>query len=457
MEAMDRKQWKLGDTSAIFESQGTPGTVSTGKGDHGGVSYGTYQFSSNAGTAREFVRQSKYASAFEGLTPGTKEFGDAWLKVASDHPDFGADQEDFIRRTHIDPVLARLEKRGLDLGDRGPAVQDMIWSMSVQYRAHTPSHIQRGLTEAFGAEVDVSALSDVDIVRAVQQSKLMHVHEDFRSSDHRVRESIETRIRAEERALTRLAETGLVGTVAQTNADWNEVSPVRIGSSRPRIADLQERLRGMGILDRSGERVVADGDFGPSTRSAVKTFQVSVGLLPTDAASALTMYHLNAQLSARNELALDRARGTDTVCRLDDAAHPDHDYFRNVRACVMDIDRRLGRSPDQYTDNLASALTVQARADGLRDVGKVTLSTCGEVMWAYQTPPDWGYDLFARDTSIRTKESCTSMEESAAKWPQAIQQFQTLDEARQRSEQDISDRHQARIHGRSEPDYGMAR
>lgn len=42
--------WHLGMTSARRESGGRGAeTISTGKGDHGGVSYGTYQLSSKAG------------------------------------------------------------------------------------------------------------------------------------------------------------------------------------------------------------------------------------------------------------------------------------------------------------------------------------------------------------------------------------------------------------------------
>ncbi|CEE29395.1 hypothetical protein VWQ19_11840 [Xanthomonas citri pv. citri] len=48
--------WHLGMTSARHES-GRRGveTISTGKGDHGGVSYGAYQLSSKSGSLREYL------------------------------------------------------------------------------------------------------------------------------------------------------------------------------------------------------------------------------------------------------------------------------------------------------------------------------------------------------------------------------------------------------------------
>ena len=46
----------LGDLSALYESNGDPGCVSTGYGDLGGISYGAYQLASNTGSVEEFIR-----------------------------------------------------------------------------------------------------------------------------------------------------------------------------------------------------------------------------------------------------------------------------------------------------------------------------------------------------------------------------------------------------------------
>ena len=51
----------LGSLSAKFETSGRgPGTVSTGAGDPGGVSYGSYQMASKTGTVKRFVTQSNF-------------------------------------------------------------------------------------------------------------------------------------------------------------------------------------------------------------------------------------------------------------------------------------------------------------------------------------------------------------------------------------------------------------
>ena len=116
-------------------------TVSSGVGDPGGVSYGSYQMSSqpNGGTVGRFVTDPSFpwASRFAGLTPGTAAFTAQWQALASEQPDaLFAAQHDYIERTHYDPVVQTvLNKTGLDVNSRSLAVQDVVWSMAVQHGA----------------------------------------------------------------------------------------------------------------------------------------------------------------------------------------------------------------------------------------------------------------------------------------------------------------------------------
>ncbi len=72
-QAMDR--WHRGQTSAHFETGGRgPGHVSTGRGDHGGVSYGSYQYATNVGGVDEYIAASRYGNRFHGLQAGTPGF-----------------------------------------------------------------------------------------------------------------------------------------------------------------------------------------------------------------------------------------------------------------------------------------------------------------------------------------------------------------------------------------------
>lgn len=422
---MDRNNWKLGDTASLFESQGDAGTISPGVGDAGGVSYGIYQFSSKAGTAKEFTSQSKYSESFKNLTPGTDAFDEAWKKVASVHSDFGDEQHQFIKATHVDPVSSSLARRGLDLSDRGPAVQDMVWSMSVQYRNRTPALIERGLREAYGDRVDMASVSDEGLVRAVQSSKLRHVNQDFASSSEAVRLGVETRIVAEEGALVRLATTGAIGTPAETSTDWRNASPIKHGSSSERIMDVQEKLQVIGMHGENAAALVPDGSFGANTKEAVKAFQRSEGLPASGVVGALTLQHLNERALARQEAVAQSVEHRDNVsCRLDDAAHPDHALFQSAQSHVHQLDQSLGRTPDQQSDNIASALTVQARYDGLQRIDQIALSPDGSKLWAVQTPPGRTDHLFDIRTCVPTSSANTPVEESSSRWPDAMHQYQ---------------------------------
>lgn len=184
-EVLERvSNWQLGKTSERHESGGRgPGTISSGRGDHGGKSYGAYQLSSRAGTLREYLDQSPYGYRFEGLEPGTPAFDARWKQIAADEPKaFREDQHEFIGRSLYERQLARLEDRGVDLRDRGIAMQDALWSTSVQFRNLTTTIVVKGIEEKFGESADVSALTDRQIIDAMQDYKIAHNNRLFRSS-----------------------------------------------------------------------------------------------------------------------------------------------------------------------------------------------------------------------------------------------------------------------------------
>lgn len=174
-------------------------------------------------------------------------------------------------------------------------------------------------------------------------------------------------------------------------------------------------------------------------RDSVADGAVRDELNRTEAARVSTSRRADAELAS-----IDRAShaAPPVPSRLDDPSHPDHALFRQARGHVSEIDRSLGRTPDQYTDNLASALTVQARKDGLSRIDQVALSDDRQVLWAVQTPPGRKDHLFDIQTQVPTAESTTSMEQSAAKWPESMQQFQTLQQEAALAQQQSQERQQ---------------
>jgi hypothetical protein len=195
--------WVLGQTSKLFESgKGGAATVSSGKGDYGGASYGTYQLSSKMGEVQNFLKGSKYGDQFAGLQPGTPEFNAKWKEVAKVDPEFGGAQHDYIKATKFDPAMAGLKKSGIDLSKDGAAVQDAIWSTSVQFGA---GGAQKLVKNAF-KDKDVSKMTEAEKISAIQDYKIANNDKLFSKSDDNVRAGTAKRAVEEKKRLLALAD-----------------------------------------------------------------------------------------------------------------------------------------------------------------------------------------------------------------------------------------------------------
>ncbi|MBI2339537.1 MAG: hypothetical protein HYU99_04090 [Deltaproteobacteria bacterium] len=128
----------LGALSKKYETGGRgPGTVSSGKGDHGGVSYGSYQFATNQKTPQEFLGAEgrPWAGEFAGLAPGTPEFSKKWKEIAEREPGaFQQAQHVFIQHKYYDTSVQKIYgKTGIDIRGRSSALKDVVWSTAVQH------------------------------------------------------------------------------------------------------------------------------------------------------------------------------------------------------------------------------------------------------------------------------------------------------------------------------------
>src|SRR5205085_6540797 len=114
---------QLGVLSEKFETGGRgPGTVSGGVGDPGGVSYGSYQMASKIGVVARYIADPDFPfrAQFAGLQPGTAPFTAKWKEIAANQRDaFQASQHAFIKKTHFDPLVAKIKKEDdYDFNDR---------------------------------------------------------------------------------------------------------------------------------------------------------------------------------------------------------------------------------------------------------------------------------------------------------------------------------------------------
>ena len=159
----------LGTLSAKYETGGRgPGTVSTGIGDRGGVSYGSYQMASKMGVPTKFVKQDGFPwlTDFQNLVAGSAEFTACWKRIAKNEPDaFQKAQHEYIKKTHYDLLCTKiLNENGLDVNCRSRALQDVIWSTAVQHGGGTPI-VHRAIVKCTLARTDPGF--DEHLIRAI--------------------------------------------------------------------------------------------------------------------------------------------------------------------------------------------------------------------------------------------------------------------------------------------------
>ena len=159
----------LGMLSAKYETGGRgPGTVSTGAGDKGGVSYGSYQMASKMGVPARFVSQAGFpwADDFRNLVAGTAQFTACWKRIAAAQTDaFQAAQHAYIKKTHYDLLVSKIKgDDSLDVNSRSRALQDVVWSTAVQHGGATPI-VHRACGKVTCAPTDPKY--DEELIRAI--------------------------------------------------------------------------------------------------------------------------------------------------------------------------------------------------------------------------------------------------------------------------------------------------
>lgn len=198
---------KIGGVSEQFESGGRGvGTVSSGAGDYGGVSYGKHQLASANGSMSQFLASPEaknIAADFNGLTPGTAQFNERYREVAGTRTKEMEDaQYQYLVRTHYAPTAEKLEKNlGIDMDKKGRAFKEMVYSTSMQYGGNAAAKIQRALNGK-----DINSMTEEEMIEAVQKDKYANVQNDFRSSSPQVQQGVAARTLKEMEVLREVAK-----------------------------------------------------------------------------------------------------------------------------------------------------------------------------------------------------------------------------------------------------------
>lgn len=207
-QTQKQKQFSLGEyTSGSIK---TPASAVSDGDATSGKTYGKYSLPSymteNGPTtnraanspALRFVRQ-EYPEEFKGLVPASRQFDTQWQKQAANDPvGFERKQREFHAQDTVTPVVNDMRSSGVDLSDRGPAVQELVFNTVSEYGSAYP------ITRALDGK-EVALMSDAEIIRAVQDSKIKHLDDDFKKKSIEERNLIKSKATADKAALTDLA------------------------------------------------------------------------------------------------------------------------------------------------------------------------------------------------------------------------------------------------------------
>jgi hypothetical protein len=133
--------YRLGGLSEEFESSNKGSeTISSGRTDPGGASYGVHQIASDVGTLKDFLeymrkRGAAWPRELGVLKPGSKEFNAKWREIAARDPQgFRDAQYVFLKETHYDKTVMTVAKDArINLDKRHNAIREAVWSSAVQH------------------------------------------------------------------------------------------------------------------------------------------------------------------------------------------------------------------------------------------------------------------------------------------------------------------------------------
>ncbi len=180
--ADDQEKELLGTLSASYEASG-PGTISSGEGDSGGKSYGSYQLSSAYDKPKHFFEwcqksdDTYYQSIGNRLhdayyTNGAgygPVFDAEWKALAAENAaGFEQAQRNYIKLSYYDPVVRQLEANipGFFVSNYSIALRNVIWSRSVQHGSGGAVEL---ITDAFNDLGGFANQSEAELINAIYE------------------------------------------------------------------------------------------------------------------------------------------------------------------------------------------------------------------------------------------------------------------------------------------------
>lgn len=138
---------EITDLVRKYEASGDPGAVSDacGGGDLGGISYGIYQLSSNAGSVESFLRfaceyrdpaLANYGKVLAQYEINGQTFQGQWRSIGAIDPEgFTKLQDAYAKEVYYERAAELLKRNYYDIATKSMAMQAVLFSRAVQYDA----------------------------------------------------------------------------------------------------------------------------------------------------------------------------------------------------------------------------------------------------------------------------------------------------------------------------------
>lgn len=193
------------------------------------------------------------------------------------------------------------------------------------------------------------------------------------------------------------ASTAQHSTEARNPRERDVASPgvaLEPGARGEDVRRLQADLNRLGYGQVQGRALPSNGEFDTLTAAALSRFQEDRQLRANGVADAQTLHAIHHDIHA----------GT-AGAQLDQATHPDHELYKQALGAVQRLDAQQQRSSGQHSENLAAALTVAARHEGLTKIDHVILSEDKAHTYAVQGEID---SPLKRITGVPTSEAAAT-------------------------------------------------
>lgn len=182
----------IGSLSAQYES-GRKGSAAVGFDSTGGASYGKYQIATKTGTMDRFLSfldkaDAESAKRLRAAGPAGERgggFEQEWQKLVAEGKIQGAEHE-FIKQTHYDEALSKVNKNLSDMIVGSKALQEVMWSTSVQHGAG-------GAARLFNKSFR-SGMNEAELIKAVYDARATQ----FSKSTPQERQSVQARFQDEQ-------------------------------------------------------------------------------------------------------------------------------------------------------------------------------------------------------------------------------------------------------------------